>query len=70
MKHEMIETFNLMFNSCNPLNWTFYPEIFINFSIILVRKRLINGKILKKYLEEYIFLESPKVHLHESVANC
>ena len=37
----------------------FIQEKFINFSIILVRKRLINGKILKICLEEYIFLESP-----------
>ena len=37
----------------------FIQEKFIIFSIILVRKRLINGKILEICLEEYIFLESP-----------
>ena len=30
---------------------------FINFSVILVRKRLINGKILKICIDKYIFLE-------------
>ena len=42
----------------------FIQEKFINFSIILVRKRLINGKILKICLEEYIFLESPGFKEH------
>ena len=42
----------------------FIQEKFINFSIILVRKRLINGKILKIRLEEYIFLESPNFKEH------
>ena len=37
----------------------FIQEKFINLSIILARKRLINGKTLKICLEEYIFLESP-----------
>ena len=42
----------------------FMQEKFINFSIILVRKRLINGKILKICLEEYIFVESPRFKEH------
>ena len=42
----------------------FIQEKFINFSIILVRKRLINGKILKICLEEYIFLASPSFKEH------
>ena len=35
----------------------FGREKFINFSVILVRKRLINGKILKICIDKYIFLE-------------
>ena len=42
----------------------FIQEKFINFSIILVRKRLINGTILKTCLEEYIFLELPSFKEH------
>ena len=42
----------------------FIQEKFINFSIILVRKRLINGQILKICLEEYILLESPSFKEH------
>ena len=42
-------------------------EKFINFSIILVRERLINGKVLKICLEEYIFLESPSFKEHFDV---
>ena len=45
----------------------FIQEKFINFSIILVRKRLINGKILKICLEEYIFLKSPSFKEHFDV---
>ena len=41
----------------------FIQEKFINFSIILVRKRL-NGKILKMCLEEDIYLESPSFKEH------
>ena len=46
---------------------TFIHEKFINFSIILARKHLINGKILKICLEEYIFLESPSYKEHFDV---
>ena len=65
MKHEMIETFNLMFNSCNPLNWAF-----------LSRKKylLFNNSCEKtcykwKNIENmpgrvYIFLESPSFKEH------
>ena len=45
----------------------FIQEKFINFSIILARKRLINGKILKICLEEYIFLKSPSFKEHFDV---
>ena len=45
----------------------FDHEKFINFSVILVRKRLINGKILKICLEEYIFLKSPSLKEHFDV---
>ena len=45
----------------------FIQEKFINLSIILARKRLINGKILKICLEEYIFLESPNYKEHFDV---
>ena len=42
-------------------------EKLFNFSIILARKRLINGKILKICLEEYIFLKSPSFKEHFDV---
>ena len=45
----------------------FIQEKFINFSIILVGKRHINGKILKICLEEYIFLKSPSFKEHFDV---
>ena len=42
-------------------------ENFFNFSMILARKRLINGKILKICLEEYIFLKSTSFKEHFDV---
>ena len=67
MNHEMIETFNLMFNSCNPLIGHFDPgknfQLFNN----SCEKTSYKWIILKICLEEYIFLKSPSFKEHFDV---
>ena len=67
MNYEMIETFNLIFNSCNPLNWKLSSrknqfQIFNNSSEKTSYKWKNTPRKIR--IEEYIYLELPSSKEH------